>query len=706
MIKQTIGFNWGAAGVSTGVWTGARLSDILRLAGITSCVEGMHVRFASENGLGGDKLPGGVYGTSIPMMKAMDDSQDVIVAYMYNGQFLSVDHGFPVRLIIPGYIGGRMIKWLTNIDVQPTESQDYYHFFDNRVLPPHVDAETAKSEGWWFKPEYICNDLSVNSAISTPDHEEILPIEDLTAPYTLKGYSYAGGGRRITRVEISFDSGANWNLCDITIFEKPNAYGKYWTWIFWEYKTIVKSLATASEVVLRAWDEGHNTQPDKPTWNLMGMLNNPWFRIKIHPTESAGTKGVIFEHPTLAGNQNGGWMMRLKGDPSLTAPLVQHVETKGVYVGAVEEKIERAPVVIDTSKPSFTMDEVKKHNTAESSWFVVNNKVYDGTPFLKNHPGGADSIILASGVDSTEEFEAIHSKKAWKQLETYYIGELRASLDPSHDIASDTTSEEDTDEIALNPRKRIPFKLIVKEKLSPDSYRLRFALQSPSRVLGLPVGQHMLFSAKIDGKMVMRAYTPTSSDHDVGYFDLVIKVYYANVSKEYPEGGKMSQYLGAMEVGDFIEVKGPMGHVTYVSRGVLRLDSAEYPVKRFSMLCGGTGITPIYQVLCAVLRDPEDTTELHVLYSNRREEDVLLRPELDALAVAHPNRLFLHYTLSNPPESFAHRKGRVDAAMIRECLPLGAKDTFALLCGPPGMLDVCTEALTSLGYEKENCVYF
>lgn len=74
MIKQTIGFNWGAAGVSTGVWSGARLIDILKLAGISGIdnfAEGHHIRFASESERGGDKLPGGVYGTSIPLEKAV-----------------------------------------------------------------------------------------------------------------------------------------------------------------------------------------------------------------------------------------------------------------------------------------------------------------------------------------------------------------------------------------------------------------------------------------------------------------------------------------------------------------------------------------------------------------------------------------------------------------------------------------------------------
>jgi nitrate reductase (NAD(P)H) len=88
----------------------------------------------------------------------MNDSNDVLVAYKMNGELLSPDHGFPVRIIIPGMIGGRMVKWLTRITVTEQESDNHYHYFDNRVLPSHVDAEMAMREEWWFKPVHIINE--------------------------------------------------------------------------------------------------------------------------------------------------------------------------------------------------------------------------------------------------------------------------------------------------------------------------------------------------------------------------------------------------------------------------------------------------------------------------------------------------------------------------------------------------------------------
>ena len=77
----------------------------------------------------------------------MDPACDVMLAYKQGGRFLEPDHGFPIRMIIPGHIGGRMVKWLEEIRVAPEESQNFYHFHDNRVLPPGVDQEKAKAEG-------------------------------------------------------------------------------------------------------------------------------------------------------------------------------------------------------------------------------------------------------------------------------------------------------------------------------------------------------------------------------------------------------------------------------------------------------------------------------------------------------------------------------------------------------------------------------
>ena len=100
--------------------------------------------------VGFEELPNGRYGTSIPMSLAMDPSNDVLISWQMNGIHLTPDHGYPLRIIIPGWIGGRMIKWVTNITVTEEPSDNYYHFFDNRIMPPHVDAELAKVRAVWI----------------------------------------------------------------------------------------------------------------------------------------------------------------------------------------------------------------------------------------------------------------------------------------------------------------------------------------------------------------------------------------------------------------------------------------------------------------------------------------------------------------------------------------------------------------------------
>lgn len=70
------------------------------------------------------------------------------------------------------------------------------------------------------------------------------------------------------------------------------------------------------------------------------------------------------------------------------------------------------------------MEEVEKHTEDDSCWFVHGGKVYDATPFLEDHPGGADSILIVCGTDATVEFDEIHSADAKAQLGDYLLGDL------------------------------------------------------------------------------------------------------------------------------------------------------------------------------------------------------------------------------------------------------------------------------------------
>lgn len=142
---------------------------------------------------------------------------------MQNRERLAPEFSFLVRMIIPGFIASRMIKWLKCIIVTPQESKNHYHYMDNKAFPSHVDAKLASAEG---------------------------------------------GGRKVTHVEVTLNGGETWSLAKLEHLEKPNNYGKYWRWCLWPFKVEVLDLLGAKEITVRAWDEALNTQLKKLIWNL------------------------------------------------------------------------------------------------------------------------------------------------------------------------------------------------------------------------------------------------------------------------------------------------------------------------------------------------------------------------------------------------------------------------------------------------------
>lgn len=98
-------------------------------------------------------------------------------------------------------------------------------------------------------------------------------------------------------------------------------------------------------------------------------------------------------------------------------------------------------------------------------------------------------------------------------------------------------------------------------KISPDTFIFRFALPSVGHKLGLPIGQNIQVRASINGEEVIRAYTPVSSDDDLGHMDLLIKVYFKNVHPNFPNGGLMSQYIHELDVGQTLDIRGPTGRL-------------------------------------------------------------------------------------------------------------------------------------------------
>ena len=364
--------------------------------------------------------PNGFYGTSVKLNWVLDPNRGMMLSYKMNGEMLRPDHGKPLRAVIPGQIGGRSVKWLKKLIVTEGPSDNWYHIYDNRVLPTMVSPEeSANNPKWWTDERYAIYDLSTNSATAYPAHEEQLCLVNGPEKYRTTGYAYGGGGRRVTRVEISLDKGRSWRLADIDYAEdryrevEQDMYGgrldmswreSCFCWCFWSLDIPVSELADAKDILVRAMDESMNVQPRDMYWSVLGMMNNPWYRVTI----SKEGDFLRFEHPTQPALMPGGWMERVKKAGGNLANGYW-----GEKIGGEEDEdlVQEVAKEVPMTKPGITrlitIDELRKHDDEKEPWFVVNGEVYDGTAFIKEHPGGAQSIISAAGLDTSDEFMAI-----------------------------------------------------------------------------------------------------------------------------------------------------------------------------------------------------------------------------------------------------------------------------------------------------------
>ncbi|GKV06403.1 hypothetical protein SLEP1_g18301 [Rubroshorea leprosula] len=236
----------------------------------------------------------------------------------------------------------------------------------------------------------------------------------------------------------------------------------------------------------------------------------------------------------------------------------------------------------------------------------------------------------------------------------------------------DQVNEETGPKVALNPDKWLEFKLQDTARVSHNTHLFRFSFD-PNAKLGLDIASCILTRAPLgldaEGKTkyVIRPYTPISDPDAKGYFDLLIKVY--------PEG-KMSQHFASLKPGDVVEVKGPIEKLRYTPN----------MKKHIGMIAGGTGITPMLQVIEAILKNPDDNTQVSLLYANISPDDILLKQKLDILATSHPN-LKVFYTVDNPSKNWKGGSGYVSKDMVVKGLPAPGVDTLILVCGPPGMMN-------------------
>lgn len=272
-VKQVKGLDWQQSAIGNAEWSGTRLYDLLTSLGLkVDDVDVQHVQF---EGLDTDPT-NHPYGASIPIEKAMDPRGDVILAYEMNGQPLNRDHGFPIRVIVPGVVGARNVKWLARIVVSKDESDSHWQQSDYKGFSPSVDWHNVD-----FKTAPAIQELPVVSAFCEPNNNDTVVPE--FGKIKVKGYAYSGGGRKIVRVDLTKDEGKTWQVADLVAQDAKNP-PRHYGWTLWEAEVPVSKKDKKLTLWVKAVDSSYNTQPEtfKNIWNLRGVLGNAYHRITIN----------------------------------------------------------------------------------------------------------------------------------------------------------------------------------------------------------------------------------------------------------------------------------------------------------------------------------------------------------------------------------------------------------------------------------------
>ena len=173
----------------------------------------------------------------------------------------------------------------------------------------------------------------------------------------------------------------------------------------------------------------------------------------------------------------------------------------------------------------------------------------------------------------------------------------------------------------------------------------------------------------------------------------------------------MSEHLNGFRIGERIKMKGPKGKLAYDGRGQFRIrrhgQDEVLQLRHVGMVAGGSGITPMFQILQQVAADPEDDLQITLLFANKTEADIILREPLDAIAAKRPGQIQVFFCLDNPPEAWMGFSGFITRNMLQQVLPPPEPDVMVFLCGPPPMIKkACMPNLKALGYEADHIFKF
>lgn len=245
-----------------------------------------------------------------------------------------------------------------------------------------------------------------------------------------------------------------------------------------------------------------------------------------------------------------------------------------------------------------------------------------------------------------------------------------------------------------------------KTELSHDTYLFHFTI--PHGTKSLDIGQHVMLrlpeSPENPKATVVRAYTPVSEPTDEDKLDLLVKLYRSTPTVE---GGKMSMAFDRLSPGSIVDFKNsPSNRFKYLGRGEVMLNGVQRSVQSLYMVCGGSGITPMFQVLRAIMKDESDTTKCIVLDGNRLEEDIMCRAELESFTANDKmNKCKIIHTLTQPSDTWSGYKGRISGELIDRYV-VREQGSLVLLCGPMNLEQAVRALLIERGWDEGDLFHF
>lgn len=258
--KAVPGVPWDAGAIGNAEWSGVRLSEVLKHAGIKA--EAKHVWFEGQDQIMANGQTR-TFGGSIPLATALDDAATTraILADRMNGKPLTAEHGFPLRTLVPGYIGARSVKWLSKITVSDRPSSNFYLAQTYKLVKENTPENVAAASPIF---EFL-----TNSAIC-----EAKPVAG-TGKYVVKGYALAGGqrGNRIAEISLTTDNGKTWQPAKIV--SPIRDFG----WVLWSAE--IEVPAGTERIQVKATDSQGTSQPARSPWNAQGYQYNGWHAFMV-----------------------------------------------------------------------------------------------------------------------------------------------------------------------------------------------------------------------------------------------------------------------------------------------------------------------------------------------------------------------------------------------------------------------------------------